>query len=98
VKPTSAPTPAAAPKPASKPAAKKSGLSFTEKHRLDTLPGEIARLEAEIGKLTELLADPDLFTREPVKFRKATEALSERQARLSAAEDEWLALEEKASA
>jgi ATP-binding cassette subfamily F protein uup len=98
VKPTSAPTPAAAPKPASKPAAKKPGLSFTEKHRLDTLPGEIARLEAEIGKLTELLADPDLFTREPVKFRKATEALSERQARLSAAEDEWLALEEKASA
>ncbi len=98
VKPTSAPTPAAAPKPASKPAAKKSGLSFTEKHRLDTLPGEIARLEAEIGKLTELLADPDLFTREPVKFRKATEVLAERQARLSAAEDEWLALEEKASA
>ncbi len=98
VKPTSAPTPAAAPKPASKPAARKSGLSFTEKHRLDTLPGEIARLEAEIGKLTELLADPDLFTREPVKFRKATEALSERQARLSAAEDEWLVLEEKASA
>jgi ATP-binding cassette subfamily F protein uup len=98
VKPTSAPTPAAAPKAASKPAAKKPGLSFTEKHRLDSLPGEIARLEAEIGKLTELLADPDLFTREPVKFRKATEALSEREARLSAAEDEWLVLEEKASA
>lgn len=98
VKPTSAPTPAAVPKPASKPAAKKPGLSFTEKHRLDGLPGEIARLEAEIGKLTELLADPDLFTREPVKFRKATEVLAERQARLSAAEDEWLVLEEKASA
>jgi ATP-binding cassette subfamily F protein uup len=75
----------------------RAGLSFTEKHRLDALPGVIARLEAEIGKLGELLSDPELFSREPVKFRKATEALSERQAALSAAEDEWLTLEEKAA-
>ena len=47
--------------------------------------------------LKSLLSDPDLYTREPVKFAKATEALAERQARLSAAEDEWLELEEKAS-
>ncbi|TNF64471.1 MAG: ABC transporter ATP-binding protein [Rhodobacteraceae bacterium] len=71
-------------------------LSFTEKHRLEALPAEIARLEAEIAKLSELLSDPDLFTREPVKFRKATEALTQRQDKLSAAEEEWLALEEKA--
>ena len=42
------------------------------------------------------MADPDLFTREPVKFRKASEALVERQEKLSAAEEEWLRLEEKA--
>ncbi|MFD1341740.1 ABC-F family ATP-binding cassette domain-containing protein [Litorisediminicola beolgyonensis] len=76
--------------------APKAGLSFTEKHRLEALPGEIARLEAEIGKLNALLTDPELFTREPVKFRKATEALAERQAKLDAAEEEWLTLEEKA--
>jgi len=74
----------------------KSKLSFTEKHRLEVLPEEIARLEAEIAKLETLLADPQLFTREPVKFQKATEALTTRQAALSAAEDEWMALEEKA--
>ena len=74
----------------------KAGLTFTEKHRLDALPGEIDRLEKEIAKLEELLADPDLFTREPVKFKKATEALVERQTKLSAAEEEWLELEEKA--
>ncbi|MEE4188987.1 MAG: ATP-binding cassette domain-containing protein [Roseobacter sp.] len=78
-----------------KPAAK-SGLSFTEKHRLEALPDEIARLEAEIGKLTDLLGDPDLFSSNPVKFRKATDALVERQQKLEAAEDEWLTLEEKA--
>ncbi|WP_438826360.1 ABC-F family ATP-binding cassette domain-containing protein [Ruegeria atlantica] len=74
----------------------KSGLSFSEKHRLEKLPAEIARLEAEIGKLEELMSDPELFTREPIKFQKATDALVERQEKLSAAEEEWLELEEKA--
>jgi ATP-binding cassette subfamily F protein uup len=54
------------------------------------------RLTAEIGKLEELLAQPDLFTKEPVKFKKATEALVERQTALAKAEEEWLTLEEKA--
>ncbi len=57
----------------------------------------IERLEAEIGKLEGLLADPELFTREPVKFNKATEALVARQDKLAAAEEEWLTLEEKAA-
>ena len=42
------------------------------------------------------MADPQLFTREPVKFKKATEALVERQKKLSDAEEEWLLLEDKA--
>jgi ABC transport system ATP-binding/permease protein len=84
---------AAAQKPAAKRAAE--GLSFTERKRLDELPAIIARLEAEIGKVTDLLADPLMFSREPVKFRKAGEALSERQAALAAAEEEWLTLSER---
>ena len=82
-------TDAPAPKPTPK-------LSFTEKHRLAELPAEIAQLEAEIAKLEALMADPALFTREPVKFRKASEALVARQSALSAAEEDWLTLEEKA--
>ncbi len=76
----------------------KAGLSFTEKHRLEALPGEMERLEKEIAKLEELMADPELFTREPVKFKKATEALVERQEKLAASEEEWLELEEKSEA
>ncbi|MBE1292515.1 MAG: ATP-binding cassette domain-containing protein [Rhodobacteraceae bacterium] len=72
------------------------GLSFTEKHRLEALPGIMERLEAEIAKLEEFMADPELFTKEPVKFQKATEALVERQTALQDAEEEWLMLEEKA--
>lgn len=74
----------------------KEGLSFKEKHRLEALPAEMERLEQEIAKLQELMADPELFTREPVKFKKATEALVERQEKLAASEEEWLELEEKA--
>ena len=77
-------------------AEKKSGLSFTEKHRLDELPKVMDRLTAEIGKLEELLADPELFTKQPIKFQKATDALVERQDALAAAEEEWLELAEKA--
>jgi len=53
-------------------------------------------LESEIAKLEQLLADPELFTRDPVKFKKATEALTTRQEALEQAEEEWLTLEEKA--
>jgi len=77
-------------------AAQQSGLSFTEKHRLEALPAEIARLEAEIAKLEELMSDPTLYSDNPVKFQKATDALVERNEKLQDAEAEWLMLEEKA--
>ena len=77
--------------------APKSGLSFTEKHRLETIPAEMEQLEAEIGKLQELMSDPELFTANPVKFQKATDALIERQSKLDVAEEEWMLLEEKAA-
>ncbi|WP_189409580.1 ABC-F family ATP-binding cassette domain-containing protein [Neogemmobacter tilapiae] len=77
-------------------AAKKSGLSFTEKNRFETLPGVIEKLESELGKLGELLADDTLYTRDPVKFAKASEMMAERQAKLAAAEEEWMELADRA--
>ncbi len=93
--PAAKPAAPAAPKPGPAPR-KAEGLSFTERKRLDELPDLIAKLEREIAKLGELLADPELFAKEPVKFRKASDMLAERQQALAAAEEEWLALEEKA--
>ena len=79
------------------PAPKKAeGLTFTERKRFDDLPALMDRLQAEIGKLTEFLSQPDLFEKEPVKFRKASDGLAERQAALAAAEEEWLELAERA--
>ena len=54
-------------------------------------------MTAEIAKLEELLADPELFTQHPAKFQKATDALIARQNARSDAEEEWLMLEEKAT-
>ncbi len=71
------------------------GLTFTERKRLDALPGVIERLEAEIGKLNDFLSAEGLYQREPAKFAKASEALAERQTALMEAEEEWLLLEEK---
>ncbi len=85
-------TAAPAPKPAPKPKAQ--GLSFKQEHRLKELPAIIARLEAEIAKLEEVLADPELFTKAPAKFEKVSTGLAERQEALSAAEEEWLELED----
>jgi len=80
---------------AAKPAKPARGLSFTERKRLNDLPDEIARLEAEIAKLSETLSDAGIYTREPVKAAKATEMMGQRQAALTRAEEEWLDLAER---
>jgi ABC transport system ATP-binding/permease protein len=74
------------------------GLSYVEEHRLKELPAEMARLEAEIAKLEVYLADPDLFIKFPAKFAKASDGLVERHQKLATAEEDWLELEERASA
>jgi ATP-binding cassette subfamily F protein uup len=73
-------------------------LSFTERHRLAALPAEITRLEAEVARLADVLADPSLYADAPEKARRAGDALVLRQAALAQAEEEWLGLEERATA
>jgi len=76
--------------PASAPKRK---LSFNEQHDLKTLPKRMEELEAKIAKVQEMLADPELYSRDPARFRKATDALTQLQADLHAAEERWLELE-----
>jgi ATP-binding cassette subfamily F protein uup len=69
-------------------------LSFKEKHALENLPQTIAKLEADIAKLSKRLDDPALYTRDRAAFDKATADLAKAQAALEAAELQWLELEE----
>src|SRR5690606_32690785 len=53
-------------------AATKAKLSFKQKHALETLPKEIARLDAEIVRLNTVLADANLYARDPKAFANAS--------------------------
>ncbi|MFO1117123.1 MAG: ATP-binding cassette domain-containing protein [Beijerinckiaceae bacterium] len=87
----------AAPKPKAEPRARddkpKRKLNFNEKRALETLPAEMDRLRALRDKAQAILADPDLFSREPKKFEQASAALAKVESDLAAAEDRWLELE-----
>jgi ABC transport system ATP-binding/permease protein len=87
-KPKSADRPAA-----SAPAQGKRKLSFNEQHDLKTLPKRMGEMEAKIAKVQEILADPELYSRDPARFQKAMDALTQLQTELHAAEERWLELE-----
>jgi len=73
--------------------AAKAKLSFKQKHALETLPKEIARLAGEIDKLNAQLADPNLYARDPKTFALASEKLSMAEKAKAKAEDDWLEVE-----
>ena len=75
------------------PATGRRRLSFKDKHALETLPGEIAALEAKQKALSRMLDDPDLYTRDRKRFADISDSLSEVQSALAAAEERWLELE-----
>ena len=68
-------------------------MTFKDRHTLETLPTRIATLEAEAARLTVMLADPDLYTRNPARFAEVTAALESVRQSLAAAEEQWLELE-----
>ncbi|NIX77049.1 ABC-F family ATP-binding cassette domain-containing protein [Microvirga terricola] len=81
------------PAPAPAAAASKRKLSFNEQHDLKTLPKRMSEIEAKIAKVQEILADHELYSRDLARFQKATDALTQLQGELHAAEERWLELE-----
>ncbi|MBX9861532.1 MAG: ATP-binding cassette domain-containing protein [Hyphomicrobium sp.] len=78
--------------PADKSAQRKR-MSFKDKHALETLPGEIAKLEAKQKALSAMLDEPDLYTRDRKRFSAISDDLTEVQGQLAKAEERWLELE-----
>ena len=68
-------------------------MTFKDRHALETLPARIAALQAEVARVNAVLADADLYRRNPARFAETTEALAAAQAALAAAEEQWLTLE-----
>jgi ABC transport system ATP-binding/permease protein len=86
---------AASSKPASvqTPSTAKRKLSFNDQHALQTLPKEIAALQARIAGLQRKLEDPAFYARDAKAFAETTGALAAAQSQLASAEDRWLELE-----
>ncbi len=92
-RPAPTPGPAAAPQPRPAASATPKKLSYKDQRRLEELEGLIERLPAEIARQDALLADPDLYARDPAAFDRAVKAAAAARAQLEAAETEWLELE-----
>jgi ATP-binding cassette subfamily F protein uup len=68
-------------------------LTFKDKHALETLPATMARLETDIARAREILADPELYARDRALFDQTSAKLATLSAELAAAEEQWLELE-----
>jgi ATP-binding cassette subfamily F protein uup len=68
-------------------------LVFKDKHALETLPKTIAKLQAEMKELQARLDDPQFYKRDRAGFEKVTASLGTLAQKISAAEEQWLALE-----
>ncbi len=75
---------------------KKSGLSFTEEHELQSLPEKVEKLEDEITRLDEALLDPNLYSEGADKAIALNNERNEKSSKLDELYARWEELETKA--
>jgi len=85
-------SPSPPPPPASGRGSKK--LSYKDQRDYDLLPARIEDLDAAIAQGEAVLADPDLFTRDPGQFERTMKALEAARVEKETAEERWLTLAE----
>jgi ABC transport system ATP-binding/permease protein len=73
-------------------------LSYKDQRDYELLPQRIDDLEAEIARDEDILADPDLYARDPERFAQLTAAIERARQEKAAAEERWLELAEQAEA
>jgi len=77
---------------------KQAKLSYKDARRLEEVEKLMETLPVEIAKQDAILADPDLYARDPAAFDRAMKAAEKARAELETAELDWLELEEKKAA
>jgi ATP-binding cassette subfamily F protein uup len=70
-------------------------LSYKEARLLEELGDKMPKLQGEIAKLEDQLADPGLYARNPAEFARITARHDALRAELERAEEQWLELEMK---
>ena len=96
-KPTAPPAKPREPKP-ERQEKKSGGLSFTDRHLLESLPYMMEEFQARIDGLNGKLSEAGLFENDRAAFERTADELKEATAALEAAEVQWLELELKREA
>ena len=91
---TRSPAPLPSPSPPSA-APRSDKLSYKDQRDYELLPARIEELEAAIAKGEAILADPDLYTKDPQRFATINKGLENARAEKDAAEERWLAIAEQ---
>lgn len=68
-------------------------LSYKLEYEFENIPKEIKKLEAECAELTQIMADPDLYTTDPDTFFHTSKRLAEARDELEACETRWLEID-----
>jgi ATP-binding cassette subfamily F protein uup len=86
---TATPIPPPSPKPAAAPK-----LTYKDQRDYEILPARIAELDAAIARGEAILADPELYTKDPQRFASISKGIEAARAEKDAAEERWLMLAE----
>jgi ATP-binding cassette subfamily F protein uup len=70
-------------------------LSYKDQRDYEILPARIAELEAAIARGEAILADPELYTKDPKRFATISAGIANARAEKEAAEERWLMLAEQ---
>ena len=68
-------------------------MTYNDRRALEMLSERIASLQTRLEALNAVLADPDLYARDPARFNATSSALAAARGELTAAEEQWLTLE-----
>ena len=68
-------------------------LSYKHRFRLEKLPKEMESFELAIAEIEDQLTQPDLYSKDPERFKQLAAKLEEAKDNLKKAEEEWLELE-----
>jgi ABC transport system ATP-binding/permease protein len=77
---------------------KQTKLSYKDQRDFDQFPAEIARLEARLVELEDMLGDASLYTRDPARFAKLNDEANMIRAEVATKEERWLTLAEMVEA
>jgi len=86
---------AAPPPPPPPPPPKRAKLSYKDQRDYEILPTRIEELEAIIARDEAAMSDPDLYTRDPAKFARLSDAVARARDEKDMAEMRWLELAEQ---